>query len=424
MNFYGDLMDYINKVLIVDDSVSIRGLIATEILATSDIEPVFASCFSDAKKLLDENDSYLCAVLDLNLPDAPNGEIVDFVQKKGIPVIILTGSINSAIKQTMNSELVIDYIVKRNPSDIKYLASTVKNIYNNQTVKVLAVDDSITFREYLARLLGNLRFSVLTAADGKEALAVINKHPEISLVITDYNMPNMDGLSLIEEIRKNYRREEMAILGLSSQDNNELIVKLLKTGANDYMTKPFIVNEFYCRVHQNTSMIGFVKTINASASFDYLTGVNNRRSLIEMGEVMYSNAVRQSICIAVAMIDADFFKKINDEYGHDVGDKVLVSIAKTLKAGLRTGDIVSRFGGEEFVCLAVIKKLEDAFQIFERIRKAIEKIEIEANYKKLNISVSIGVTTSLSSSFNEMIKLADKGMYQAKEAGRNRVAEI
>ncbi len=417
-------MDYINKVLIVDDSVSIRGLIATEILATSDIEPVFASCFSDAKKLLDENDSYLCAVLDLNLPDAPNGEIVDFVQKKGIPVIILTGSINSAIKQTMNSELVIDYIVKRNPSDIKYLASTVKNIYNNQTVKVLAVDDSITFREYLARLLGNLRFSVLTAADGKEALAVINKHPEISLVITDYNMPNMDGLSLIEEIRKNYRREEMAILGLSSQDNNELIVKLLKTGANDYMTKPFIVNEFYCRVHQNTSMIGFVKTINASASFDYLTGVNNRRSLIEMGEVMYSNAVRQSICIAVAMIDADFFKKINDEYGHDVGDKVLVSIAKTLKAGLRTGDIVSRFGGEEFVCLAVIKKLEDAFQIFERIRKAIEKIEIEANYKKLNISVSIGVTTSLSSSFNEMIKLADKGMYQAKEAGRNRVAEI
>jgi len=417
-------MDYINRILVVDDSISVRDLIAIQIQAISDIEVVFASSYSDTEKLLGFECDYLCAVLDLNLPDASNGEIVELVQKNNIPIIILTGSINSAIKRTENSESVIDYIVKRNPNDIKYLASTVKNIYNNQFVKVLAVDDSITFRDYLARLLTNLRYSVLTASNGVEALDIVKEHPDVSLVITDYNMPKMDGLRLIEEIRKNHKREEIAILGLSTQDNNELIVKLLKMGANDYMTKPFIVNEFYCRVLQNTNLIGFVRTINESATSDYLTGISNRRSLFDTGEVIYANAVRQSIFIAVAMIDADNFKNINDEYGHDVGDQVLIAIAQKLKDQLRNGDIVARFGGEEFVCVSVIKKVEDAIHVFERVRKAIEEIVINVEGKNLNISVSIGVTTNLSSSFNEMIKLADSGLFQAKEAGRNRVVLI
>ena len=417
-------MSHLNQVLVVDDSISVRDLIAIQIQAISDIEVVFASSYSDTENLLKNEREYLCAVLDLNLPDAPNGEIVDLVQKNNIPVIILTGSIDSAIKRTTNSDLVIDYIVKRNPNDIKYLASTVKNIFNNQFVNVLVVDDSITFRGYLTSLLDNLRYSVLEASNGVEALELITDHADVSLVITDYNMPKMDGLRLIEEIRKNHRREEVAILGLSSQDNNELIVKLLKMGANDYMTKPFIVNEFYCRVLQNTNMIGFVRTINESATSDYLTGVNNRRSLFNTGELIYANAVRQSIFIAVAMIDADNFKKINDEYGHDVGDQVLISIAQKLKTQLRNGDIVARFGGEEFVCVSVIKKVEDAIHVFERVRKAIEEIAIKVEEEKIDISVSIGVTTNLSSSFNEMIKLADKGLFQAKEAGRNRVFEI
>ncbi|MDH3326508.1 MAG: diguanylate cyclase [Gammaproteobacteria bacterium] len=416
-------MGYKNQILVVDDSASLCDLISIQMQAISDIEIAFASSYAEAEDLLLQGIDYLCAVLDLNLPDAPNGEIIDLVQQYNIPSIILTGSIKSAIKNTVNSEFVIDYIVKRNPSDIKYLASTIKNIYNNQFVKVLAVDDSVSFCEYLVKLLGNLRYHIFTASNGEEALAVMNEHPDISLVITDYFMPKMDGLSLISEIRKYRKREEIAILGLSVQNDNELIVNLLKVGANDYMTKPFIVNEFYCRVLQNTNMIGFVRNINECATRDFLTSVYNRQSLFDMGELMYANAKRDSIDIAVAMIDADNFKSINDEYGHDAGDQVLVKISKTLKSQLRTSDIVARFGGEEFVCVTVIKN-DDALTVFDRIRMAIEKIQIEVEGKVLEVSVSIGVTKDLSSSFNDMIKIADKGMFQAKEAGRNRVIEI
>ena len=416
-------MGYKNQILVVDDSASLCDLISIQMQAISDIEIAFASSYAEAEDLLLQGIDYLCAVLDLNLPDAPNGEIIDLVQQYNIPSIILTGSIKSAIKNTVNSEFVIDYIVKRNPSDIKYLASTIKNIYNNQFVKVLAVDDSVSFCEYLVKLLGNLRYHIFTASNGEEALAVMNEHPDVSLVITDYFMPKMDGLSLISEIRKYRKREEIAILGLSVQNDNELIVNLLKVGANDYMTKPFIVNEFYCRVLQNTNMIGFVRNINECATRDFLTSVYNRQSLFDMGELMYANAKRDSIDIAVAMIDADNFKSINDEYGHDAGDQVLVKISKTLKSQLRTSDIVARFGGEEFVCVTVIKN-DDALTVFDRIRMAIEKIQIEVEGKVLEVSVSIGVTKDLSSSFNDMIKIADKGMFQAKEAGRNRVIEI
>jgi len=417
-------MNHINRVLVVDDSVSIQNLISAHVQSISDIEIVFASSYAETETLLEKSPTFLCAVLDLTLPDAPNGEIVDLVQKQEIPVLILTGSIDSAIKQTMDVSLVIDYIVKRNPNDIKYLATAVNNIYNNQHVKVLVVDDSISLRSYVVGLLKNLRYTTYEACDGVEALNVIKEHDDISLVITDYNMPNMDGLRLIEEIRKSYRREEMAVLGLSSQDDNELTVKLLKTGANDYMTKPFIVSEFYCRVQQNATMIGYVKKMNEVATRDYLTGVRNRRSLYELGEVMYANAKRDSVNLALAMIDADKFKNINDTYGHDTGDEVLSRIAKTLDDQLRGGDIVARFGGEEFVCITVLKNIEDAALVFERIREAIENIDIEFEGEKITISASIGVTTNLSSSFGEMITLADGAMFEAKESGRNRVVLV
>ena len=417
-------MKFSNKVLVVDDSVSIRNLIAAQFEAKSELELVLVSNYAETEKFLQQESELLCAVLDLNLPDASNGEIVDLVQSYSIPAIILTGAINSAITMTMKSERVLDYIVKRNPSDIKYLVTTIQKLYDNQSVKVMVVDDSITFRQYICGLLENLRYTVLEATDGVQALTVIEEHPDISLVITDYNMPNMDGLTLIEEIRKNYKREQMAVLGLSSQNDSDLIVKLLKTGANDYMNKPFIVNEFYCRVQQNTSMIGYVRAVNESATSDYLTKVSNRRSLYDMGELMYANAARQSVKIAVAMIDADHFKRINDTYGHDVGDQVLINIAKVLKSGLRSGDIVGRYGGEEFVCVTVIKNLEDGRMVFERIRKKIQEIDISIDGNKLDVSVSIGMTTNLATSFNEMIKLADKGLYEAKEGGRNQVVEV
>ena len=416
-------MILLNKVLIVEDTASIRRLVEAYIGQVDELVPVAVSSLSEAKKSLEErskSDGFLCAILDLNLPDAPNGEIVDFVQQFEIPVIVLTGSIDGAVKQTMNSKFIIDYVIKRSSTEIEYVASLVKNLYRNQFSKVLIVDDSESFQGYLLMLLGHLRYIVLVASDGVEALKIVADNPDVSLVITDYNMPNMNGMLLIEEIRKNYKREEISILAMSSVSaSRDLTVQLLKLGANDYLNKPFMIDEFYCRVSQSVNMIRNVRTIKESATTDYLTKINNRQSLFDLGEVLYANAKRGTLHIAVAMIDADFFKKINDTYGHDAGDVVLVTLAAVIKQAIRTTDIVARFGGEEFVCVTVFKNPKYAFEVFDRIRSKIEDLMIKFDETNLKLTVSTGVTTELGDDFEGMINRADKALYRAKNEGRN-----
>jgi len=414
----------LNKVLIVEDSISICQLVGAQINQVEELESVMASTFSEAKGMLEASDGgneYLCAVLDLNLPDAPDGEIVDLVQQFGIPVIVLTGSLDSAVKQTMNAKLIVDYVIKRNMHELEYVASLVENIYKNQLTKVMIVDDSPSFQNYLSMLLGHLRYIILLAGDGEAALKMIAEQPDITLVVTDYNMPRMNGLTLIEEIRKKYKREELGILGMSVATDSELTVKLLKTGANDYMTKPIMIDEFYCRVSQSVNMVRNVRTIRDNSTTDYLTKISNRRSLFDLGAVLYANAKRETLNIAVAMVDADYFKKINDNYGHDAGDRVLVSLAATLKQAVRTTDIVARFGGEEFVCVTVVKKAEDAFEVFERLRLMVENLSIDYGEQQLKVTISTGVTTELGESFEDMIERADQALYRAKLEGRNRV---
>jgi len=195
-------------------------------------------------------------------------------------------------------------------------------------------------------------------------------------------------------------------------------------GASDYMAKPIVPEEFYCRVTHNVNSVGYVREIKKSAATDYLTQTHNRMSLFEVGGMLYAHSQRESHLIAVAMIDADHFKQINDTYGHDIGDKVLVSLAATLKGNLRKSDMIARFGGEEFVCLAAVSKESEAMVLFEKMRLAVEANELEIGDKKISITVSIGVTTNPGKTFNDMIKKADKAVYQAKNNGRNQVVSL
>jgi len=416
----------LNRVLAVDDSKSVLNLLCAHLEQIKDIEYVKAVNYAETKALLEQqNDNpFLCAILDLNLPDAQNGEVVALVQKYNIPSIILTSSIDKAIKQTITAQLVLDYVTKNNVNSIEYIANEVEHIYKNQQDKVLVVDDSVSYRNYLSVLINNLRYQVLFAEDGIEALEVLEKNTDISLIIADYHMPNMDGMQLVEEVRKNYKKQDLAILGLSSHSDKELIIKWLKMGASDYMAKPIVPEEFYCRVTHNVNSVGYVREIKKSAATDYLTQTHNRMSLFEVGGMLYAHSQRESHLIAVAMIDADHFKQINDTYGHDIGDKVLVSLAATLKGNLRKSDMIARFGGEEFVCLAAVSKESEAMVLFEKMRLAVEANELEIGDKKISITVSIGVTTNPGKTFNDMIKKADKAVYQAKNNGRNQVVSL
>ncbi len=411
-----------DRVLVVEDSKSIRALLCAYLSGLDGMTVVEAASLAEVRRLLDvEGQGYTCAVCDLNLPDAPDGQVVDLVRSRDIPVVVLTGLVDDALREQMLKKQVVDYVIKRNTTEIEHVADVVGCLCGNRAVKVLVVDDSPSFRLYLEELLKQYRYQTFTAEDGRQALEQVRRHPDISLVITDYNMPNMDGQELIQTLRRDYRREDMAIIGLSDRGRKGLSARLLKTGANDFLNKPFEVEEFYCRVTQNTNMISYVRQVRDSATRDFLTRVYNRRHLFDVGETLYANAKRGSICLAAAVIDADHFKRINDTWGHQVGDQALRAIAETLTDSVRKSDVVARYGGEEFVILAVLKAEQDAQQLFERIRANLAAIRMEAVGEPVPITASIGVTLSLEDDLDAMLQRADAAVYQAKEAGRNRV---
>ncbi|MCF6283322.1 MAG: response regulator, partial [Candidatus Polarisedimenticolaceae bacterium] len=259
-----------NRVLVVEDTRSIQALLCAYINNINGIEADGVSSLAEAEALLKENaDDYFISVLDLNLPDAPDGEIVDFVHSFGVPVIVMTGTVDERVRQQMLEKNVLDYVVKRQATEIEHVTYIVGRIYENHETKVLVVDDSVSFRMYIVELLNNYQYQVFEAKDGIEALEVLEENPDIALILTDYNMPRMNGQELVQTVRKDHRREDLAIIGMSDVARSDLSALLLKSGANDFLSKPFQVEEFYCRITQNTNMVGYVRKIKEGATKDF-----------------------------------------------------------------------------------------------------------------------------------------------------------
>jgi len=410
----------VQSVLIVEDNRVVSSMLKNRIESELRFNPVLAGTFAEAKRLLEEKGSefFLC-LADLHLPDAPSGEIVDYCIGKGVPTIVFTGEVSEAVREEVLSKKVIDYLLKEGRHNIDYLIKLIRRVYKNKGIKVLVVDDSGLFRARVADLLKVHRYTVYQANNGIEALGALNEHPDIRLVITDYNMPGMDGLRLVNEIRKTCGSEQIGIIGISG--DSLLSAKFMKHGANDFLSKDFFPEELYCRVNQNIELLERIAEIKEASNKDFLTGLYNRRYFYEVGGKLFENSKRKNLTVTVAMIDIDFFKRINDAYGHDAGDRVLAGIASILHKRFRASDVVSRLGGEEFCVLAVNMDRESVEGVFNSLREKIEETEIMTEKGAIRASVSIGVCTELLSDLDEMIKKADRMLYRAKEGGRNRV---
>ena len=265
-----------NKVLIVEDSPTTQKLIGLHVQHSKLVRPVYANTFKEAKKILREIGSreILCAVLDLNLPDAPNGEIVDYVQEYDLPIIILTGQKSVVIQKTMEAKNIIDYVVKKHVRDLEYINTKVTRMYFNQSVEFMVFDDSQSYQKVIEGFLKNLCFNVATAVSGKEALKIVDEQ-KIGVVTIHYHMQDMDGIELTELLRERYLKEDMVIIGISGKSEVDTAAKFLKMGANDYMYKPLLVSEFYCRIQHNVEMLRNIRLIKKSATTDFLTNISN-----------------------------------------------------------------------------------------------------------------------------------------------------
>lgn len=411
-------------VLLVEDSRSVRAMLGGYIRRLENVTLAEAATLAEAKALLDARSSpYFCAILDLTLPDASGGAVVDLVRSYGVPIIVLSGSVDESIRTAVRERRVIDYMVKDGAASLEDVAYLIGRLRQNREMRVLVVDDSASYRHHLCTLLKQYCFPVSVATDGTEALRVLAETPDVALVLTDVNMPGMDGLELVRRIRTRHHRENLAIIGLSDAMRMDIAIAMLKAGANDFLNKQFQPEEFYCRVVQNINMIGYMRELRDLANRDYLTRLYNRRYLFEIGERKFADARKAGHPLAVGVIDADHFKKVNDTYGHTMGDTVLKRIADTMRQTMARGDIVSRYGGEEFVCVMNVAGAPEAFSMFEQLRLAIQALELECEGIKVPVTVSIGFTCADAESLPKLIDLADQALYEAKTSGRNRVIE-
>ena len=231
------------RILLVEDNKSLSKLISMKINSELPFEVDVAYSFKEAQLFMRQY-TYFIALLDINLPDAPNGEIVDSVIEKKIPVIVLSGNVNKAFRKQMLEKDIIDYVGKNGIDDIDYAISIINRLSKNRQHKVLIVDDSMVFRNEMQRMMKNLFFQVFAVGHGEEALAILEQNPQIRLVLTDYAMPVMDGLELTKEIRKNYKKSDLTILAISSNEESEISAMFLKNGATDFIKKPFSKEEF------------------------------------------------------------------------------------------------------------------------------------------------------------------------------------
>ena len=417
------MQDILKKILVVDDSRFIRAVLKDKIYKSlnTNFELFMAKSYQEALELVQNNDFHV-AILDVNLPDAPNGEVIDLLIEENVPVIVLTGGMNESTKKIVLNKDIFEYVTKSSPHNFSYIMSLVKLILNNYDVYVLVVDDSITSRMMTRLNLESLHFNVLEAVNGEEALQIIETTQEhISLVLTDYEMDKMNGMELTMELRQKYTRDILAIIAVSGSENPNIASDFLRHGANDFIKKPYTNKELNARINLNLELLDLFKDVKDQANRDFLTGLHNRRFFFENAKEIFERANQKKSKLAVAMVDIDLFKRINDQYGHSSGDVAIKEIARILNKFFTKSDLIARFGGEEFCILLEYMLYGELQKKFEKIRKAFEENIITVDNQQFSYTVSIGIYYGLEDSLESMINLSDDALYEAKESGRNKV---
>ncbi len=296
-------------------------------------------------------------------------------------------------------------------------------------MKILIAEDDRTSRDILHAILLKWGYDPLVVIDGNAAWDLLQKPGCPNLLILDWNMPGLDGIEVCRRVREKESPDPPYIIILTARGEKSSIVEGLEMGANDYITKPYDIDELRARIRVGQRMLELQSDLNKTknalaheAMHDPLTGVLNRRAILNNLQAELSRLKRMGGTLSIGMCDIDYFKQVNDRFGHQVGDEVLCHFTRTIQQNLRDYDLVGRYGGEEFLVVACGSTGTAQEGLYQRLCLQIAKKTMIADRENGNITVSIGVAGGTgTSTVNELLEAADSALYQAKKEGRNRV---
>jgi len=297
---------------------------------------------------------------------------------------------------------------------------------------ILIVEDSPTTLAVISSHLAD-HVDIISASNGEQAWELIQQDHDIKLVLTDIVMPGMNGHQLLVKIRKSGdpRIANLPVFMMTTGvDITDKHLAFLN-GVSDFLTKPVDPVELQARINVHHNLARTIleleesrNTLKLLATTDPLTKLYNRRVFFEEGEKAIFTTLRYKTDLSLILLDIDYFKKVNDSYGHHAGDIVLVKVSQLLSSLVRHVDIVARVGGEEFCLLLPGTNRLGAAVLAERIRKTIEAATTSVDEHIIKISISAGLVTASSENcdkFEDLVKIADKRLYLAKDSGRNRI---
>lgn len=434
------------SILVVDDSSTIRKIIDRE-LSQAGYEVQLANNGMEALAMLEWSNTLPALItLDIDMPRMNGLEVCQTIRKAAqsgnskkkriadIPIIFVSAN-DTVDNREKGYELgVIDFISK--PFAPGKMLATVNNILNVREqfsdMTALIVEDSLSARQIVSTILSRHGLTLHEAADGKEALDILAKLAHgVDIIITDYIMPGISGDELCRQLRTMKALEQVPIFFISSIETKEAILGFFKSGASDYLPKPFTDEEFRARVltHlRNRKYVKELQRLNQQLSYqadhDGLTGLLNRSGFTRELSCAFMHSGSHDDDLCCLLIDLDHFKNVNDHYGHAFGDLVLKGFADLLKKKAGDNAIVARYGGEEFIVLLPGTSLQEGIARGEQMVEAAAQHRYNDGAMELQVTISLGIASTREhrpQNQDRLLIMADKALYRAKATGRNRL---
>ena len=412
------------RVLLVEDTRLYSIVLRHRLETVFGVEVTHCSTFAELKRALaNAREGFDIAILDLCQSDATDGQALDYVIARNIAAIVFSATGDERSRERVLAKSNVEaYVVKDSFQSIEDLAAAVDRCLSVTDIEVLIVDPAAAASD-LPSLLAVGGFAATTARGADEALAILDRSRKIELVIARSEPIAEGGYEFLARVRNLYGEDRLRVVGFSDQVRAGDMAAFLRGGGADFFHMPIDPADLAARLAHTQTVHHQIKALQRMASRDYLTDLLNRRYFFDRGPKLVDVTLRQGKAASMALMDIDHFKRLNDTYGHEIGDDVLKAVSRKLLSLVGEDQhLVARLGGEEFGILFAGIDVESAFNFCQLIRTEIGNTRIVADEEDLSITVSMGLATiNGAETFDNYLNAADQYLYMAKNSGRNRI---